>query len=241
VRPDGRNINDGCGALHPEGMTRAVVEERADLGIALDGDADRIVVADSEGRLLDGDDILFLWVLELEREGRKPDAVVGTVMSNWGLELALAERGIRLVRTPVGDRYVVEEMLRSGAPLGGEPSGHLIRSDLSTTGDGTLTGLHLAALIAATGRPLASLPQLVHTPQVLKNVRVKERVPFDAIPRLNDERSRCEALLGGSGRILLRYSGTEPLARVMVEGLEQETVEHVAGTLARTLREAIGV
>jgi phosphoglucosamine mutase len=241
VRPDGRNINDGCGALHPGGMAMAVVAERADLGIALDGDADRIVVADHEGRILDGDDVLFLWTLELAREGRKPDVVVGTVMSNWGLERALAERGVKLARTPVGDRYVIEEMDRLEAPLGGEPSGHLIRRDLSTTGDGTLTGLHLAALLAASKQPLASLPRLVHTPQVLKNVKVKERVPFDEIPELKEEQRRCEELLGENGRILLRYSGTETLARVMVEGTERDVVEHVAGTLARTLEATIGV
>src|SRR5258706_1716911 len=240
VDPDGRNINDGCGALHPQGMARAVVEAKADLGIALDGDADRIVLADHEGRLLDGDDILFLWTLELTREGRKPDVVVGTVMSNWGLERALSERGVRLVRTPVGDRYVVEEMERLSAPVGGEPSGHLIRRVLSTTGDGTLTGLHLGALLAASGQPLASLPRLVHTPQVLKNVRVKQRVPFEEIPELDAEQKRCAALLGENGRILLRYSGTEALARVMVEGSEPELVERVAGSLARTIQEAIG-
>jgi phosphoglucosamine mutase len=222
-------------------MARAVVSERADLGIALDGDADRIVVADHEGRLLDGDDILFLWTLELTRENRTPDVVVGTVMSNWGLERALADRGVKLARTSVGDRYVIEEMERLSAPLGGEPSGHLIRRDLSTTGDGTLTGLHLAALLAASKKPLASLPRLLHTPQVLKNVKVKERVPFDEIPALEEERRRCAELLGENGRILLRYSGTETLARVMVEGTEKELVERVAGTLARTLQETIGV
>jgi len=147
--PDGRNINEGCGALHPERMARATHEAGADLGIALDGDADRIAVADSEGRLLDGDDVLYLWTLELIREGKKPAAVVGTVMSNFGFQKALAALGVSLLRAPVGDRYVVEEMERNGALLGGEPSGHLIRSELSTTGDGTLTGLHLAAFIAA--------------------------------------------------------------------------------------------
>jgi phosphoglucosamine mutase len=241
VDPDGRNINDGCGALHPDGMAARVVAERAAFGIALDGDADRIVLADHEGRLLDGDDILFLWTLELTREGRKPDVVVGTVMSNWGLESALRERGVALARTPVGDRYVVEEMERLAAPLGGEPSGHLIRRELSTTGDGTLTGLHLAALLAAEGRPLASLPRLVHTPQVLKNVKVKERVPFAEIPAVAAEQARCEALLGAKGRILLRYSGTETLARVMVEGTEPDLVESVAGRLASTIQQAIGL
>ncbi len=240
VAPDGRNINDGCGALHPDEMARAVVAARADLGIALDGDADRIAVADSLGTLLDGDDILFLWALELEREGRKPAVVVGTVMSNLGLEEALHEKGIRLVRAAVGDRYVVDEMEREGALLGGEPSGHLIRADLTTTGDGILTGLHLAALVAASGRSLSTQPRLVHTPQVLRNVRVKKRIPFEEIVSLIAVRERSEELLGGHGRILLRYSGTELLARVMVEGRERETVNAVAESLAGTLQDAIG-
>jgi len=238
--PDGRNINDGSGALHPQRMAERVVAEGADLGIALDGDADRIVVADARGSLLDGDDVLYLWSLELIREGRKPQVVVGTVMSNWSLEEALNAKGIRLVRAAVGDRYVVEAMEREGALLGGEPSGHLIRSDLTTTGDGVLTGLHLAALVAASKTPLHAQARLVHTPQVLKNVKVKTRIPFDTIPALELERARGETLLGGRGRILLRYSGTEALARVMVEGVHADVVESVAGSLARTIQESIG-
>lgn len=241
VEPDGRNINENCGALHPEHMIRTVKENRADLGIALDGDADRIVVACDAGRLLDGDDILYLWTLELLRQGRKPAAVVGTVMSNFGLEKALEERGVRLVRAAVGDRYVAEEMENGGFVLGGEPSGHLIRADLSTTGDGILTGLHLAALVAASEKPLSAHPRLVHTPQVLKNVHVSERVPFETIPGLAAARERCEGLLDGHGRILLRYSGTEKLARVMVEGTDATIVESVASELARTIQDAIGV
>lgn len=240
TEPDGRNINEGCGALHPEAMRAAVVAHGADLGIALDGDADRIVVADETGALLDGDDILFLWTLELMREGRKPDAVVGTVMSNWGLEEALAARGIRLVRAPVGDRYVVEAMERENALLGGEPSGHLIRSDLTTTGDGILTGLHLATLVAASGKGLSAQPRIVHTPQILKNVRVREKLPLESVPGLAAEQASCERLLDGRGRILLRYSGTEALARVMVEGSDAATVEAVAGRLAKALQDAIG-
>jgi phosphoglucosamine mutase len=161
-------------------------------------------------------------------------------MSNWGLEKALADLGIRLVRAPVGDRYVVEAMEKERALLGGEPSGHLIRADLTTTGDGILTGLHLAALVAASGKPLAAQPRLVHTPQVLKNVRVKQRIPFDEIPALTAERNRCEKKLAGRGRILLRYSGTEPLARVMVEGFDAELVSAVAGSLATAIQDAIG-
>jgi phosphoglucosamine mutase len=238
--PDGRNINEGCGALHPDAMRNAVVSARADLGLALDGDADRAMLADGEGRLLDGDDVLLLWALELEREGKKPHAVVGTVMSNWGLEEALSALGIRLVRAAVGDRYVVEEMGRHGALLGGEQSGHLIRADLTTTGDGTLTGLHVAASVAATGVPLAAGPRLVRAPQVLENVRVRARVPLEEIPGFPDLVARAEERIAGSGRILVRYSGTELLARVMVEGKERGTVESIASELAGALRHAVG-
>ncbi len=240
VAPDGRNINAGCGALHPEAMARAVVASRADLGLALDGDADRAQLADGEGRVLDGDDVLLLWALELEREGRTPRVVVGTVMSNWGLEEALAARGIRLVRAAVGDRYVVEEMERHGALLGGEQSGHLIRSDLTTTGDGTLTGLHVAASVAATRVPLAAGPRFVRVPQALLSVKVRERVPFERIPGFPGLLSSAEERIAGSGRVLVRYSGTELLARVMVEGTEAGTVEAIAGELAGALRHAVG-
>ncbi|MCM3877382.1 MAG: phosphoglucosamine mutase [Thermoanaerobaculia bacterium] len=240
VSPDGRNINEGCGALHPEGMARAVVETAAALGIALDGDADRIIVADDKGTLLDGDDVLYLWTLELEREGRKPEAVVGTVMSNWGLEKALKDRGVRLIRAAVGDRYVVEEMEKTGTLLGGEQSGHLVRADLTTTGDGTLTGLHLAALLAASGKALSAQPRFVHTPQVLMNVRVRKRVPFDEIPGFAGARRAAEERMSGHGRILLRYSGTEALARVMVEGADAALVDAVASDLAAQIRARLG-
>jgi len=221
-------------------MARATVAGGAGLGLALDGDADRIVLADTTGRLLDGDDVLYLWTHELIREGRKPATVVGTVMSNYGLERALAALGVELLRAPVGDRYVVEEMERSGSLLGGEPSGHLIRSDLTTTGDGTLTGLHLAALVAASGRPLAEQPRFVHTPQLLRNVRVKERVPIEQAPLFADELSRAESRLAGAGRLLVRYSGTEPLLRIMVEGEDAVLVEQLAEHLAERARAAFG-
>jgi phosphoglucosamine mutase len=221
-------------------MARATREAGADLGIALDGDADRIVLADGDGRLLDGDDILYLWTLEMIREGKKPAAVVGTVMSNFGFQRALGALGVSLVRAAVGDRYVVEEMERSGALLGGEPSGHLIRSDLSTTGDGTLTGLHLAALVAASETPLSAQPRFVRAPQVLKNVRVRKRVPLEEIPGMAAALRRAEKRLDGHGRLLLRYSGTEPLLRVMVEGEDAGLVENVARELVETARGALG-
>jgi phosphoglucosamine mutase len=238
--PDGRNINEGCGALHPEAMANAVVRSGAHLGLALDGDADRAILADGEGRLLDGDDVLLLWALELEREGKKPGSVVGTVMSNWGLEEALAARGIRLVRAAVGDRYVVEEMERHSSLLGGEQSGHLIRADLTTTGDGTLTGLHVAAVVAATGVPLASGARFTRAPQVLRNVKVREKVPFERVPGFPHLVAGAENRIAGSGRILVRYSGTELLARVMVEGTERGTVESIADELAGALQGALG-
>jgi phosphoglucosamine mutase len=240
VSPDGRNINEGCGAMHPGAMRAAVLAESADLGIALDGDADRIIVADDAGTLLDGDDVLFLWALEMEREGKRPGTVVGTVMSNWGFEKALKDRGIALVRASVGDRYVVEEMEKSGAILGGEQSGHLIRADLTTTGDGTLTGLHLAALVAASGKKLSAQPRFVHTPQVLRNVKVKERVPFEEIPGFPPVWHAAEARMSGIGRILLRYSGTEALARVMVEGSDAALVDAVAADLATHIGARLG-
>ena len=240
VAPDGRNINAGCGALHPQAMAAAVAAAGADLGLALDGDADRAMLADGDGRVLDGDDVLLLWALELEREGKKPGTVVGTVMSNWGLEKELASRGIRLVRAAVGDRYVVEEMDRCRALLGGEQSGHLIRADLTTTGDGTLTGLHVASAVAATRVPLAAGPRLVRAPQVLRNVHVRERVPFERIPGFAALLALAEERIAGNGRILVRYSGTELLARVMVEGKEQGTVSSIAEELAVALRDAVG-
>ena len=212
VSPDGRNINEGCGALHPEAMARAVVAHGADLGLALDGDADRAMLADGAGRVLDGDDVLLLWALELTREGRKPGAVVGTVM----------------------------EMERHGAVLGGEQSGHLIRSDLTTTGDGTLTGLHVAASVAATRVPLEKGPRVERTPQVLLSFGVREKVPFEEIPGFAGLLSRSEARIAGRGRILVRYSGTELKARVMVEGTERAMVEAVAGELAGAIRDAVG-
>ncbi len=237
--PDGRNINRDCGALHPGAMARMTVESGADMGLALDGDADRAMVADDRGVILDGDEILYLWARELVREGKKPNAVVGTVMSNLGLELALREIGIRLLRASVGDRYVTEMMEKENALLGGEQSGHLIRTDLTTTGDGVLTGLHVAATIVL-GGALSKQPRLTRAPQILRNIRVREKRPFDQIPGLHEEQSRCEALLDGKGRILLRYSGTEALARVMVEGMEPGVVETVAASLARRIEEAIG-
>lgn len=238
--PDGHNINAGCGAVHPQGMARAVTESGADFGIALDGDADRIVMADDRGRILDGDDLLYLFTLELEREGRRPPLVVGTVMSNFGLEEALRKKGIALLRAPVGDRYVSEEMLRTGAPLGGEQSGHIIHSDFSSTGDGVLTGLVVSSLVASSGHKLSMQPRIERTPQILKNVKVRERVPFDSIPGLAAQQLACEALLNGHGRILLRYSGTEALARVMVEGTEASVVETVANRLVSVLETALG-
>ncbi|HQR67819.1 MAG TPA: phosphoglucosamine mutase, partial [Thermoanaerobaculia bacterium] len=232
--------NEAAGALHPEPMARATREAGADLGIALDGDADRIVVADGEGRLLDGDDVLYLWTLEMIREGRPPAAVVGTVMTNFGLERALGALGVSLRRVPVGDRYVVTEMEASGALLGGEPSGHLIRADLSTTGDGTLSGLHLAAFVALSKTPLAAQPRFPRTPQLLRNLRVRERVPVGDVPVLSGAIGRAEERLAGRGRVLVRWSGTEPLLRVMVEGEDAGLVAALADEIVSAARAALG-
>jgi len=240
VAPDGRNINEGAGALHPDAMARATRETGADLGIALDGDADRLVVSDGEGRLLDGDDVLYLWTLEMIREGRRPETVVGTVMSNFGFERALANVGVALRRAPVGDRYVVEEMEKSGAILGGEPSGHLIRADLATTGDGILSGLHLAAFVALSKTPLAGQPRFPRAPQILRNVRVRARTPVEEVPALSGAIHRAEERLAGRGRLLVRYSGTEPLLRVMVGGDDAGLVTTLADEIAAAAHAALG-
>ena len=240
VAPDGRNINEGCGALHPAGMARAVVETTAALGIALDGDADRIIVADDKGTLLDGDDVLYLWTLELEREGRKPEAVVGTVMSNWGLEKALKDRGVCLIRAAVGDRYVVEEMEKTGTLLGGEQRCKVESRQRAVARRREVRADEVSGLLAASGKKLSAQPRFVHTPQVLMNVRVKERVPFDEIPGFADARRAAEERLAGNGRLLLRYSGTEALARVMVEGADSALVDAVASDLAAQIRARLG-
>jgi phosphoglucosamine mutase len=233
VAPDGLNINQKCGSLYPEVIARMVVEEGADMGIALDGDADRLIVCDENGRVLDGDQIMALCALELMEKDRLPgNMLVATVMSNMALELFMQENGGRLLRTDVGDRYVVEAMRREGAVLGGEQSGHLIFMDHATTGDGLLAALQLLRIMRERERPLSELAGLLEPfPQVLRNVHVKRKIPFDRAPEVQEAVRKVETALKGKGRVLLRYSGTEAVCRVMVEGPDTTLVEQYTGDI----------
>jgi phosphoglucosamine mutase len=239
--PDGRNINAGCGSLHPESMQKKVVETGAALGVSFDGDADRAIFASASGRLVDGDGILLMAARYLKSTGQlKGDAIVGTTMANLGLERALAAEGLRLTRTPVGDRYVLEEMLRSGANLGGEQSGHIIFLDDSPTGDGLLTALKIASLVSLRG-PLDELvADLKVFPQTIVNVRVRAKPPLDSLPEVAQALDAANRALGDAGRIVLRYSGTEPLARVMVEAERAEDVNRWSEAIAAAIRSSIG-
>ncbi|HTO55905.1 MAG TPA: phosphoglucosamine mutase [Myxococcota bacterium] len=241
-RPNGTNINDGCGATHPEHVAAVTREYRADLGIAVDGDADRVMLIDEHGQVVDGDQILTMCALDAKRRGAlHANAVVGTVMSNLGMERALHAQGIRLVRADVGDRYVVEAMLREKISLGGEQSGHLVFLDHNTTGDGMLSALQVLALMRREDRPLSELARVMQrTPQVLKSVRVRAKTPFGEIPELQRALLQVERALAGRGRINVRYSGTEPLARVMLEGDDSAQIESLAEELCQALRKAIG-
>jgi len=240
--PDGRNINLDCGSLHIEGLQRRVVAERAHLGVAYDGDADRALFVDAEGRFVDGD--ATLWVMADYLKSRHElvgDTVVATVMSNIGLEVALRSRGIRLIRSDVGDKYVLEELMRSGAVLGGEQSGHIIFPKLSLAGDGMITTLCLLRAIKDQERSLTELTRdFQRYPQVLINVRVSERKPFAEVPAIQKLADEIQRNLGERGRLLLRYSGTEPLARVMIEGKDERDVKAKANALAEAIRAELG-
>jgi phosphoglucosamine mutase len=240
--PNGRNINENCGALHPDVVAAEVVTRKADLGICFDGDADRVLFADHSGSVVNGDAIMFLLARDLKQRGELAnDTVVATTMSNMGLEIALRREGIRLLRAPVGDKYVLEEMIKSGAVLGGEQSGHIILAREATTGDGLLTAIHVLALVASSGKSLAELISgLKVFPQTIKNVRVREKRPLDQIPRVAEAVRAAEQLLNGNGRINVRYSGTESLARVMVEAESRETVDRLAGSIAAAIEAELG-
>mgnify|MGYP001424666690 CR=1 FL=1 len=242
VTPDGTNINRGVGSLFPELAARTVVETGAAIGIALDGDADRVIVADEKGRILDGDQIMAICALDLmQNGGLAGNLLVATVMSNMALELFMVRHGGRLLRTPVGDRYVVEAMRANGAKLGGEQSGHLIFLDHSTTGDGTLAALQLLRIMARTGKPLSELATLLTPlPQKLVNVPVERKIPFAEAPAVARATAEAERRLAGKGRVLLRYSGTESLARVMVEAENPAMVETLCDMLATAITEALG-
>jgi len=239
--PDGRNINAGCGSLHPEGLQKRVAAEGATLGVAFDGDADRSLFASASGKLVDGDGILLAAARYLKSTGQlKCGRVVGTTMANLGLERALAKEGLSLARVPVGDRYVLEEMLRGGCNLGGEQSGHIIFLDDATTGDGLLTAVKIASLVALRGA-LDSLVKGLHVfPQTIRNVKVRSKPPLESLPEVARALKEAEQALGDSGRVVLRYSGTEPKARVMVEAERVEDVERWASAIASAIQASLG-
>jgi len=243
--PDGKNINENCGALHPEVLARLVGERAGqfDLGVTFDGDADRALFSDANGRVVNGDGVLLLVARDLASRGLLVGStVVATTMSNMGLELALRKSGIRMLRANVGDKYVLEEMLKTGAILGGEQSGHIIFLDgEATTGDGLLTALRVMEILARTGKPLADLiSDLKVFPQKIQNVRVREKVPFSEAPSIQEAIAAAERQLDGNGRVVVRYSGTEALARVMVEAESAETMEALVENIARTIQQALG-
>ncbi len=240
-QPNGRNINDGCGSLYPEKLRERVVQSGAALGVAFDGDADRAIFSSSSGQRVDGDGILLACARFMKRSGTlKGTTIVGTTMANLGLERALAKDGLYLERTPVGDRYVLEEMLRIGVNLGGEQSGHIIFLDDATAGDGMLTAVKIASLVSLAGPLDELIADLEIYPQTIVNVKVRTKPPLDSLASVAVELHAAQEALGDRGRVVLRYSGTEPLARVMVEAQSEEAVRKWAGTIAEAIRAAIG-
>src|SRR4029079_5807518 len=241
-RPDGRNINLDSGSTHPEQIARAVKDSGSRMGIAFDGDGDRAIFADASGRIVDGDAVLLMCARHWKSAGRlKGNAIVATVMSNIGLEIALRESAIDLVRCAVGDKYVMEEMIKRDLALGGEQSGHIIFSENLFTGDGIVTALSVLRVMAESGRELADLAsELVTYPQVLVNVRVREKQALSDVPSIAAAMERVEARLAGEGRLLVRYSGTEPLLRVMIEGKNQEQIQAWAAVIAGVVRDHLG-
>jgi phosphoglucosamine mutase len=239
--PNGENINRGCGSQHTESLRQKVIETRADVGLAFDGDGDRLVAIDEKGNSLTGDQVLTICAKMLKDEGKlKNDLVVSTIMSNMGFSLALKEFGIEQVSAKVGDRYVMEEMRARGANLGGEDSGHLIFFDYHTTGDGLLSALQVIRAIKTFNRPLSELSTMMKVfPQTLMNVQVRIKPDIEEVPALVGEIQRVESVLGEKGRVLVRYSGTEPVCRVMVEGEHRETVKKCAGEIASVVNETL--
>lgn len=243
AQPDGRNINDQCGALHPEVVAKEVPVHHANLGITFDGDADRVLFADEDGRVVNGDAILLIAARDLQARGLlTPAIVVATTMSNMGLERALSGDGIEMLRAAVGDKYVLEEMQQKGAVLGGEQSGHILFLDRATTGDGMLTALVVLDILHRSGKPLSELKKdLKVFPQTIVNVRVREKKPLEAVATIATAIHDAEAELDGNGRVVVRYSGTEPLARVMIEAESEAAMQRHADRIAAAIRAELGV
>lgn len=242
-QPDGLNINRECGSMHPEFMCQKVWDHRAHIGIAHDGDADRVLLCDETGRLVDGDDLMAIAALNMLAEGTLAEkTLVSTVMSNLGLDVAIQQAGGRVIRTAVGDKHVIDEMLRGGYNFGGEQSGHIIFRDHATTGDGLVAALQVLSVMRSTGKPLSVLANCwKRFPQVVVNVRVREKAPFEEVPGLMDlVRQAEEAVKPGGGRLLLRYSGTEPKARLLLEGPEKPVLDRWARDISRALKSALG-
>jgi len=242
VNPDGTNINAGCGSTHPEVISKAVLEHGADLGIALDGDADRCIFVDEQGREVDGDHIMAICGIEmLKCDTLSQKTVVATVMSNMGLDIALRNAGGRIIKTDVGDRYVVEEMRRNGYCFGGEQSGHMIFLEHNTTGDGIISALQVLAIIQKSGKRLSELASVMRPlPQILVNVRVRQRLPLEQLPDVQRLIEDVERRLNDTGRVLIRYSGTEPLMRIMLEGQNQDEITGMANQIAELVKSSIG-
>lgn len=242
-RPDGCNINKGCGSLYPDVIRKAVLDHGADIGISLDGDADRVIFSDEKGNEVNGDPVMVFSALDMKRRGvLHANTLVTTVMSNMGLELALKKQGIRVVRTQVGDRYVADEMIRGGYNLGGEQSGHILFLDYNTTGDGILSALQVLSVMKRTGKPLSEIASIMTTlPQILKNVRVREKKDLESLPDVKKAIRSVEQKLKEEGRVLVRYSGTENKARVMIEGPDSDSIRDMAESIAEEIEKAIGI
>jgi phosphoglucosamine mutase len=240
--PDGHNINHHCGSTHPEALIQATKEHQAYVGFAHDGDADRVLFCDENGDLLDGDEILAILAIDLLKRNRlNHNTLVTTVMSNLGLDETLAQLGGRVVRVPVGDKYVIEEMLKGDYNLGGEQSGHIIIRDFATTGDGLITALQILRIIKSTGKPLSQLRQsLIKYPQVQFNLNVREKLPIESIPEVTDALKQAERELGSQGRVLLRYSGTEPKIRLLIEAKNPDQIPPLSDRILQPLKSALG-
>jgi len=242
-QPNGLNINLNCGALYPDVIKEEVLENDADIGIAFDGDADRVIVCDENGKNVDGDHILAICAVNMKNTGKlKKNTIVATVMSNMGLDEAMEEHEINVIKTPVGDRYVIEEMRKGGYVLGGEQSGHIIFKEYSTTGDGIITALQLLKIMKTENKKLSELSKVMRKyPQALINVEVRHKKDLNSIPVVSEKIKEAEKILGDSGRILVRYSGTQNVCRIMVEGKNETKVSKLAKEVAAVIKEELGV